>query len=201
MAATSSPAHKTAPPAAGSKPKCPECGKAWHHSSSTCSRARKPKVTGHKVAGDLAPKRKQLTKGEQLARQVGVVLWLGQQAVFTARPDWVDDQLSPEEFRDLSEAIADELMSWDFLMRWIAQVAGAAVHIRLGIVVLGIAVPRLVKHGVIPPQVAMGMMMAAAEAEAGVPDSNGATPPVEVAHDPVERATLFEQLEVEAGGA
>lgn len=198
MASASANAHTQAPPAAGVKPKCPECGKAYHHKTSTCSKASKPKVSG-KVAGDLAPKRKQLTKSEQVARNVGVVLWLGQQAVFTMQPKLVDDQLTAEEFRDLSEAIADELMSWDFLMRWFAELAGAAVHIRLGIVVLGIAVPRLVKHKILPPEVAMGMMIAAAEAEAGVP-VNGDSP-VEVAHDPVERAALFEQLEVEAGGA
>lgn len=149
MASQSANAHKPPPPTAGPKPKCPECGKAYHHRTSTCSKARKPKMTG-KVAGDLAPRRPGPTKGQKLGQKIGVGIVAVQGATFKLRPQWAEDQLTPEEVGELSYALADELLSWPWLIEWIERVAEQGVHIRLGLVVYGIVIPRLARHGMLP---------------------------------------------------
>src|SRR5258708_2498196 len=83
---------------------CEECGKGRHVAGSTCSKVGAPKERPARVMGDVSPRRTPL-KPQKVAQDLGVCIVLIQGAILSARPDWAEDQLTPDELGQLSYAL------------------------------------------------------------------------------------------------
>lgn len=102
----------------------------------------------------VTPRRRKLSE-KDIAAQVGEMTALVQHGVLAARPDWSEDALTDAELGMWSKAAAQEIISNATLLNYWQKMEGvSSPHTRLGAVVMLIAVPRLVKHGVMAVELA-----------------------------------------------
>ncbi|HEV3129583.1 MAG TPA: hypothetical protein VGY32_11405 [Solirubrobacteraceae bacterium] len=106
----------------------------------------------------------------ELILQVGTGIALLDQATMWVYPPWREESLSHEEIGRLADALADEILNSEKLTAWVQKAAKNSVHMKLGLVIAGIALPRMQRRGMIPA----GMMPA---------DANGNSPYPEGAPD------------------
>jgi hypothetical protein len=99
-------------------------------------------------------------------------------------PPWSDDRLSHEEIGRLSDALVDEILNSERLTHWVLHAKEQGVHIKLAYALATIALPRMAKHGMIPPEMVgmVGGQMPASEIPpemAAAMAANGMEPPAD----------------------
>lgn len=103
---------------------------------------------------ERAPRRepKGTVTKKKLAGTLQTGIWLSDLAVAKVfYPPWEEDRLNPQEIALLSDALADEILPHKRLTEWITRFeAATGPHAKLVYIALVIAVPRMVKHGMIP---------------------------------------------------
>lgn len=102
-----------------------------------------------------APRGRRKPTEKQIALEVGSILQAIQMGVTSIRPDWKEDELSNEEVGLLSKAVAAEILYTPALLQWYGKLEGvSSPHTRLGAAVFVVSMPRLVKHGILPMEIA-----------------------------------------------
>lgn len=102
----------------------------------------------------VAPKKVKISE-RQIAAQVTEITAGIQYGILAAKPAWKDDELTDAELGMWGKAAAQEIMSNATLLSYWQKAEGvSSPHTRLGSVVMLIVAPRLVKHGIMPAELA-----------------------------------------------
>lgn len=97
------------------------------------------------------PKRRQAKPTKtQLTLTVANGIALANTLAGMAYPPWREDALNFEEIGRLADALADEILHSEKLTAWVMKATKNSVHVKLGLVVAGIALPRMQRRGMIP---------------------------------------------------
>jgi hypothetical protein len=89
-------------------------------------------------------------------------------------PVWQEDRLTAEEIGRLGVALGDEILSSEYLISLLTKAQKNSVHIKLAYTLASIALPRMVKHGMIPAALAAQVGENDAETDAAsVPVESG----------------------------
>lgn len=115
------------------------------------SRNKAKGETGTAIDGSVSPApRSRGSRGNRestVRAQCASLVGLGNLAlVFLAK----DDALNEKEMDVLSDALAQEAMSSDRIMRWMTTASKVTPHIALASAVIAISVPRLQRRGILP---------------------------------------------------
>jgi hypothetical protein len=108
--------------------------------------------------GDVTSKPKPPVRGKPRPADVYAAMGTAIYALDTAAtwfsPAWQQERLTQEEIGRLAQATGDEVLNSKQLTAWLMRASKSGVHVKLALVVASIAIPRMVNHGMLPPQVA-----------------------------------------------
>jgi ribosomal protein S14 len=81
-----------------------------------------------------------------------------------------EDRLQSDETTQLVKAIYAELESWPKALAWLAAAAEQGVHVQLAYAIAMVALPRLMRRGLVPADVAGFIFLAASQPQPGAAD-------------------------------
>jgi hypothetical protein len=85
-----------------------------------------------------------------MRQSIGLLIFGAQSIAVGLAPELEEDALSPDEINMLADAFADEADAYPRVKKWIASVQSTSTHAKLIVTLIAIAVPRLVRRGILP---------------------------------------------------
>jgi hypothetical protein len=83
---------------------------------------------------------------------IAMIILAAQTVVLTARPDFKEDALNPQERALLADALTEEAFQSVTVKRWLTKVGQQQKHAKLVMVLTAIAIPRLARRGFFPAE-------------------------------------------------
>lgn len=116
-----------------------------------CGYENKRRAYWQKQRSEKAPNRPGVKVGSAQVKQSIALMLSGTQSILIGlQPELAEDALTAQEIGMLSDVLADEVNESPTLKRWIAQAGKQSTHIRLVVILVMIAAPRLARRGLIP---------------------------------------------------
>ena len=158
---------------------------------------------------DKAPRRttraRKPTRTNVAAKVLGGISIAQGIALMMLPEKYADDQLTMPEILALADAVTDEVMTSDYLLRMFGMLDKGGPHTKLAMVVGMIALPRLAKYGVLPSELEPAIRQLAASTFSMVagsthdPDRGHGQREVDTSVDSPTVANLYDNLPVEGG--
>lgn len=135
--------------------RCSVCGETGHRASRHNPAAKQ---------SSLIPGKNKLSSAQEKQVRIGLsvaVMGVDMGAGLLLPNHWTkEDRLAQEETAMLVSALYSELETFPKALAWLANVAGAGVHVQLAYVVAAIAAPRLARRGIISVELATAIAFA-----------------------------------------
>jgi len=130
-------------------------------------------------ASTRKPRGRRKPTQNQIAKNLGTILELGNGTACELVPSYRQDALEQYEIELLSTAVAGEILANAQLLRWY-QSFGTGLsgpHVVLAAAVVAIALPRLARRGLVPAKLAgMGMALAVGMGNSGIQGTDTVEP-------------------------